>query len=242
MSRRPAVGFFREGGKTRPITKPKKKRTRVVKRVKATPFDTCKREAFRLHESRPGSQVIQVAGYKGKVSPTADPRWRELPPWSWTHYVVLDGGVVHDPTARQFGADQEEKYPLEELRRRWGKLYFLTEESSLAPARRDVVPAGRCYDYAYRQAMEHIDRSDVVIVHGTVHDAWDKHPFVHAWVERDGRVYDWQTMEYGASKYAGVGWPREAFYEAFQPTDVTRYTPEEVVVNTIRQRHKGPWT
>jgi len=62
MSRKPAVGFYKEDGKTRPITKPKpkRKRTRVVKRIKAeqTPFDTCKQEAFRLHESLPGSQVV----------------------------------------------------------------------------------------------------------------------------------------------------------------------------------------
>jgi len=76
--------------------------------------------------------------------------------------------VVLDPTAKQFGAEQRERYSLEELRRRWGKLYYLNTEAAPASAEipvGEVIPVGRCYDYAHEQAKASLDRPDVEAHH-----------------------------------------------------------------------------
>lgn len=68
------------------------------------------------------------------------------------------------------------------------------------------------------------------------------HRYLHAWVEDNGYVYDWQTMEAGhGGIYRGRGWPRETFYEVFQPEHMVRYSWEQALANLARHGHHGPW-
>jgi hypothetical protein len=89
-------------------------------------------------------------------------------------------------------------------------------------------------------------------VHGTVSAPFSSPPrrYMHAWVERGGTVYDWQTMVAGhGGKYRGIGYPVAVFYDLYKPTDVTRYTTDEALTAFARSRggresglqHYGPW-
>jgi hypothetical protein len=56
-------------------------------------------------------------------------------------------------------------------------------------------------------------------------------------------VYDWQTMVAGAGgKFTGKGWPKAVFYETFKPEVITEYTRSEILKNTTKYDHFGPWT
>lgn len=68
------------------------------------------------------------------------------------------------------------------------------------------------------------------------------HRYLHAWIEDNGYVYDWQTMEAGhGGVYRGRGFPRDVFYELFQPEDTVRYSWEQALANLVRHGHHGPW-
>jgi hypothetical protein len=103
---------------------------------------------------------------------------------------------------------------------------------------------GECYTFAFKKALKSIvdgTADKTVIIHATVKDVWDKHPYSHAWVEVDGVVYDWQTMEAGSSKYAGEGWPRDDFYKAYTPYNIKKYTPKQTSQLSNEKGHTGPW-
>jgi hypothetical protein len=99
-------------------------------------------------------------------------------------------------------------------------------------------PQGLCYKYAYQQIMA--DPS-LVLIHATVHDPWDHHPYTHAWVEDGVLVKDWQTMEVGLSKYGKKGWPKHKFYAAYEPTDASVYSHNDVLKYVAQTKHYGPW-
>lgn len=103
------------------------------------------------------------------------------------------------------------------------------------PRQSKTVAAGHCYDWAYRKVF--YNWPEAILVHGTVEDPWDHHNYVHAWVERDGCVYDWQSDARGQE-------PRSVanFYATFKPSQVTRYTREQAVLAMLRAQHYGPWT
>lgn len=103
-----------------------------------------------------------------------------------------------------------------------------------------TTPCGLCFPWANRYASER----GGVVVHGLVTEPLSDppHRYLHAWVEDNGYVYDWQTMEAGhGGIYRGRGWPREAFYDVFQPEHMVRYSWEQALANLVRQGHHGPW-
>jgi hypothetical protein len=69
-------------------------------------------------------KLIQVADYKGDGS-GADKRWQKLPQRVWQHYVTVIGNKVYDPTAKQFGPDNDTEYSLERLDADWGQQYLI---------------------------------------------------------------------------------------------------------------------
>lgn len=108
----------------------------------------------------------------------------------------------------------------------------------------ETIPGGECYRYTFKGALNAIVESkpNIVIVHATV-QSWPTDPrYNHARIEDDDKVYDWQTMVMGSSKYAGEGWPKDLFYETFKPEDVQKYSPEQVVEYTRKTGHMGPWS
>lgn len=57
----------------------------------------------------------------------------------------------------------------------------------------------------------------------------------HAWVERDGLVYDWQGRHLPPVSVPG-------FYLDRDPVDIRRYLPGEAVGLLVRTGCAGPWT
>jgi len=94
------------------------------------------------------------------------------------------------------------------------------------------MATGQCFPWAY----EHLpDTRNARLVHAIVHPHGGKYgdrPYAHAWIERAGRVYDWQSVEKGMGP-GTRGWPRKFFYEVYQPTEIVKYD----YVTT----HKRPW-
>jgi hypothetical protein len=90
-------------------------------------FDNCYKLANDLYTKAKAQGkmpvMLQLKGFKGHTE-LADPRWQELPPYVWHHYVVVlpnKEGVpttVYDPTAGQFGLSKTE-YSVGELGRMW---------------------------------------------------------------------------------------------------------------------------
>lgn len=102
-----------------------------------------------------------------------------------------------------------------------------------------TIPIGLCFKYAYQQA---VTDEKLTLVHGIVQDPYTGKSYPHAWVENGRLVKDWQTMEMGGSKYAKKGWPLKAFYDAFNPTKLTKYKGKiEIGLKAVRSKHYGPW-
>jgi len=100
---------------------------------------------------------------------------------------------------------------------------------------------GDCFRWAVMDAAEH----GGTVVHAVVTEPHSRPParFEHAWVERDGRVYDWQTMTQGhGGVHRGQGYPVDDFYELWRPEHVHRYSAGEAVGLVSRRRHYGPWS
>jgi len=101
-------------------------------------------------------------------------------------------------------------------------------------------PAGLCFKWANQQAI----KNDAIVVHGIVTDPLSNppHSYPHAWIEVNGVVKDWQTMEAGCGGiYRGKGYPIDVFYELFQPQDVVKYEAHEAVTKLLATAHHGSW-
>lgn len=94
-----------------------------------------------------------------------------------------------------------------------------------------AVP-GMCFQFAMRlgKLLFRESNEQARVVHGTV-KPMDKR-FHHAWVEKDGMIYDNNVPE---------GMPRKDYYSTFHPRKQRAYTPEQTVVNCLRNGHYGPW-
>lgn len=103
-----------------------------------------------------------------------------------------------------------------------------------------TIACGQCFSYAWRRVL---DDHSLTLVHATVHEPFNREgkTYEHAWVEKNGLVQDWQTMELGMSKYAKKGWPLKDFYELFKPENIREYTWDDVTKYTNKYKHYGPW-
>jgi len=93
---------------------------------------------------------------------------------------------------------------------------------------------GECFRNALKLASE----LDGIVVHGKVAMGLPKPPWLkmidHAWVEKDGIVYDPTT---------GMEWDKEAFYNKVnRAVSESRYTVTQATRNSIRTGKHGPWT
>jgi hypothetical protein len=91
-----------------------------------------------------------------------------------------------------------------------------------------TIPGGQCFPFAFDEVVER----GGVLVHGRVTHPWDKNKYLHAWIEKDGKVLDWQRNQgyrpYGQDVWADKEW----WYGAWKPEEIVRYGQEEV-------RHMG---
>ncbi|HEY5657682.1 MAG TPA: GNAT family N-acetyltransferase [Myxococcota bacterium] len=103
------------------------------------------------------------------------------------------------------------------------------------------IACGLCFPWALNDVLRH----GGTLVHAVVTAPLSRppHRYEHAWVERDGRVYDWQTMVvgYGGPRFAHKGYPIQTFYELYSPEHVVKYSVEEAVDESIVEGHDGPW-
>ena len=86
----------------------------------------------------------------------------------------------------------------------------------------NVIPAGRCYAWAWRDVQEH----GGTLVHGIVREPFvtPAHHYWHGLSERDGIARDWQCMKVGyGGKWRGKGYPLDVFYSLYEPEHVVRY-------------------
>lgn len=108
-----------------------------------------------------------------------------------------------------------------------------------------IEACGDCYRFVFNMALDYIIQGSppppMKIMHG-----WVRHPpgtiiagqdYEHAWVERGGLVYDWQTIEYKKKPPMSV----EAFYALYQPDHVDSFSPRALVRWVQRNRHYGPF-
>lgn len=108
----------------------------------------------------------------------------------------------------------------------------------------ETVACGNCYPFAYRFIADSEWDTDVTLVHGTVSEPFTDppHEYLHAWIEKEGVVYDWQTMEAShGGQYSGKGYPKSVFYELFDPKNMTKFDKEQALINLARNGHYGPW-
>jgi hypothetical protein len=105
-------------------------------------------------------------------------------------------------------------------------------DREIAAALKPRVVCGECFMYAY----DFVTKNGGVLKHGTVTHPWDKNELPHAWAEKDGKVYDWQTTV-RKTEPASVA----DFYTWWKPADVQSYTAGEAKTLAHRARHYGPW-
>jgi hypothetical protein len=108
-----------------------------------------------------------------------------------------------------------------------------------------IYPTHKCFDDALdvvaRWAREHVELSTVTVVHAICLAPEGPEagtPFAHAWVERDGRV--WQL---GRIDDAIVLWAADAaeYRAAMRPITEARYTVVEALAENRRSGTYGPW-
>jgi len=99
---------------------------------------------------------------------------------------------------------------------------------------RDV--RGECFAWAWKTQRKRGD----VLVHGTVNDPWSAEAYQHAWLERDDRVYDWQSVVVGLGP-GPKGWAKDRFYETYRPKNLVTYDYYEARAKAARFGHYGPW-
>ena len=102
------------------------------------------------------------------------------------------------------------------------------------------APTGDCFRWAWGDAM----RNGGTLVHG-----WYRNPIIlrggavdyiaHAWVERDGLVYDWQRCDQG---YGKCPITKRHFYRMYRPINTAKYpgTPK-LAGKAYHEGHFGPW-
>ena len=118
---------------------------------------------------------------------------------------------------------------------------YLKKHPYMEPDQLQEEAAGQCFPFAVEMANavpddEFDDMSKFKVVHGRITDKFSGETTLHAWVEKGDVVFDWQTS---ATKPKGIS--KVSYYDIFQPEVHAEYTAEELLVNCMKQGHKGPF-
>lgn len=102
---------------------------------------------------------------------------------------------------------------------------------------------GLCFPFAMDTANEFATKdnwNDVhagpKVVHGKITTSLLKTPIDHAWVEHEGRAYDYQN-----NPRKPEGTPIADFVRAYNPKRMTAYSAEAAMINGVRAGNYGPW-
>tara|TARA_R110000824_G_scaffold93519_5_gene226102 strand:+ start:10635 stop:14291 length:3657 start_codon:yes stop_codon:yes gene_type:complete len=140
------------------------------------------------------------------------------------------------------------------IRRSKGKIALDKLQGKKNP--RKTIPIGQCYPFAVNMAEEWLDehitpggrgrkpkrhaglnnKKKFKVVHGRITDKFSGESFLHAWVEKGNKVFDWQTH---GGKPEGI--PKAVYYDIFQPEPHAEYNAEEAEVQCRRSGSPGPW-
>lgn len=157
------------------------------------------------------------------------------PAWRPDHYWIEIGGKILDITADQFEAGVFEE-DLDEVVYGDYTEYprYNVGEKNFKEAQ--TIPLGECYSYTIQfiNKLGPEKSEDAMVVHGKVYDKWKDQWYDHAWVEYEGKAYDWQTSHRDPLTI-------EDFYEIYTPEDVKQYFAETAMINALRSGHYGPW-
>ncbi len=118
---------------------------------------------------------------------------------------------------------------------------YLKKHPYMEPDQLQEEAAGQCFPFAVEMANavaedEFDDMSKFKVVHGRITDKFSGETTLHAWVEKGDVVFDWQTS---ATKPKGIS--KVSYYDIYQPEVHAEYTAEELLVNCMKQGHKGPF-
>lgn len=99
-----------------------------------------------------------------------------------------------------------------------------------------IEKCGDCFGWALWDAA----KNGGTLVHGwVIHPIFGTELMAHAWVERDGEVYDWQHCEKGMGACPTT---IEEFYEEYQPQHTASYPGNPRLAGKLfREGHYGPW-
>ncbi len=97
---------------------------------------------------------------------------------------------------------------------------------------------GDCYRYATQEAIEYAaaksPRPALRVVHGILEGR-----IAHAWVERGGFAYDWQTLALVGQE--GRPLPLAEFYKSRKARKIKVYTARQAIDWMVKTGHGGPW-
>ena len=118
---------------------------------------------------------------------------------------------------------------------------YLKKHPYMEPDQLQEEAAGQCFPFAVEMANavpdnEFDDMSKFKVVHGRITDKFSGETTLHAWVEKGDVVFDWQTS---ATKPKGIS--KVSYYDIYQPEVHAEYTAEELLINCMKQGHKGPF-
>jgi hypothetical protein len=91
------------------------------------------------------------------------------------------------------------------------------------------IACGLCFPWAWHNLP---NADNARLVHAVVRHPYDGTVYPHAWIERAGRVFDWQSVTQGMGP-GPRGWTKRKFYELWQPVEVAKYDYETA--------QKRPW-
>jgi hypothetical protein len=114
-------------------------------------------------------------------------------------------------------------------------------ENKLRKIVTEVIALGDCYRWAWKYLLHN---DNATLVHGTIQQplASNQKKIRHAWIEHNGKVLDWQTMESGfGGIYKGKGYPIDAFYETWSADPEKKYDFDGMLAGLKENGHYGPW-
>ena len=156
--------------------------------------------------------------------------------------------VIYESVEEQANADPQYRAYLESLARQdprfrdWVDPYL---EAFLKKLRGNPhkKPIGECYPFAFKLALEWAnsqpdeesadDLGLFRVIHGRITNKWNGESALHAWVEKGGLAFDWQSRREGI--------PIDWYYENFNPEPFEEYSALDVLINCVRHGHYGPW-
>lgn len=92
---------------------------------------------------------------------------------------------------------------------------------------------GDCFEFAYNYVKD----NGGTLFHAVVTHPWSKKRFWHAWVEKGGKIIDWQS-------YMGVDHSaraRKEWYANWRPTRIRAYGKSQAFMAMVKNKHYGPW-